>query len=71
MCLFLIIPQKLILLFLILGKLLGQKNMTVINKDIEDGLQNVLIGDSKYSDATIKMKVFFQRLEESRKGIFT
>ena len=28
----------------------------------------MLIGDSKYSDATMKMKVFFQRLEESRRA---
>ena len=49
-------------------KVVGPEKYTVINKDIEDGLQNVLIGDSKYSDSTMKMKVFFQRLEESRKA---
>ena len=47
-------------------KVVGPDKYEVINKDIEDGLQNVLIGDSKYSDAQMKMKVFFQRLEESR-----
>ena len=47
-------------------KVVGPEKYEVINKDIEQGLQNVLIGDSKYSDTQIKMKVFFQRLEESR-----
>tara|TARA_A100001201_G_scaffold86864_1_gene76557 strand:- start:6267 stop:8300 length:2034 start_codon:yes stop_codon:yes gene_type:complete len=47
-------------------KVVGPEKYDVINKDIEDGLQNVLIGDSKYSDLQVKMKVFFQRLEESR-----
>jgi len=49
-------------------KVVGPAKYEVLNKDIEDGLQNVLIGDSKYSDGHIKMKVFFQRLEESRKS---
>jgi len=47
-------------------KVVGPEKYQVINKDIEDGLQNVLIGDSKYSDLQVKLKVFFQRLEESR-----
>jgi hypothetical protein len=49
-------------------KVVGPAKYEVINKDIEDGLQNVLIGDSKYSDGHMKMKIFFQRLEESRKS---
>jgi hypothetical protein len=49
-------------------KVVGPEKYEVINKDIEQGLQNVLIGDSKYSDTQIKMKVFFQRLEESRRA---
>ena len=49
-----------------LRKVVGPEKYEVLNKDIEEGLQNILIGDSKYSEAKIKMKVFFQRLEESR-----
>jgi hypothetical protein len=49
-------------------KVVGPEKYDVINKDIENGLQNILIGESKYSDTQIKMKVFFQRLEESRKA---
>ena len=52
-------------------KVVGPDKYIVINKDIEDGLQNVLIGDSKYSDGHIKMKVFFQRLEESRNSFLS
>ena len=49
-----------------LRKVVGPEKYEILNKDIEEGLQNILIGDSKYSEAKIKMKVFFQRLEESR-----
>tara|TARA_R110000824_G_scaffold143979_2_gene311768 strand:- start:9047 stop:11029 length:1983 start_codon:yes stop_codon:yes gene_type:complete len=49
-----------------LRKVIGPEKYEVLNKDIEEGLQNILIGDSKYSEGKIKMKVFFQRLEESR-----
>ena len=49
-----------------LRKVVGPEKYEVLNKDIEEGLQNILIGDSKYSEGKIKMKVFFQRLEESR-----
>ena len=49
-----------------LRKVVGAEKYEVLNKDIEEGLQNILIGDTKYSDGKIKMKVFFQRLEESR-----
>jgi hypothetical protein len=47
-------------------KVVGPEKYEILNKDIEEGLQNVLIGDSKYADGKIKMKVFFQRLEEAR-----
>jgi len=49
-----------------LRKVIGSEKYQILNKDIEEGLQNILIGDTKYSDGKIKMKVFFQRLEESR-----
>ena len=49
-------------------KVVGPEKYEVINKDIEQGLQNILIGDSKYSDTQVKMRVFFQRLEDSRRA---
>ena len=50
-----------------LKKVMGAEKYEVLNKDIEEGLQNVLIGDTKYSDGSLKMKIFMTRLEESRK----
>lgn len=50
-----------------LKKVMGAEKYEVLNKDIEEGLQNVLIGNTKYSDGSLKMKIFMTRLEESRK----
>ena len=49
-----------------LRKVVGKEKYEVLNKDITDGLQNVLLGESKYADTEIKMRIFMQRLEESR-----
>jgi hypothetical protein len=49
-----------------INKVVGPEKYATLNRDIEEGLQNILIGDSKYADGKIKMKVFFQRLEEAR-----
>lgn len=50
-----------------LKKVMGKEKYEVLNQDIQEGLQNVLIGDTKYSDGSLKMKIFMTRLEESRK----
>lgn len=50
-----------------LKKVLGKEKYEVLNKDIEQGLGNILLGESKYSDMSSKLKVFFARLEESRR----
>lgn len=49
-----------------LRKVIGKEKYEVINKDIEEGLQNILIGESKYADTKLKLKIFMNRLEESR-----
>jgi hypothetical protein len=49
-----------------LRKVVGPEKYDILNKDIQEGLQNVLIGDNKYADGQLKMKIFVQRLEESR-----
>ena len=49
-----------------LRKVIGPEKYEILNRDIQEGLQNVLIGDNKYADGQLKMKVFIQRLEESR-----
>lgn len=49
-----------------LKKVMGKEKYEILNKDINDGLQNVLLGESKYSDTQLKLKIFMQRLEEAR-----
>ena len=49
-----------------LRKVIGKEKYEVLNKDIEQGLNNILLGESKYSDTGLKLKIFFQRLEEAR-----
>jgi len=49
-----------------LKKVMGKEKYEVLNKDIEEGLANVLLGESKYADTELKLKIFFQRLEEAR-----
>ena len=50
-----------------LRKVMGKEKYDVLNRDIEEGLQNILLGESKYADTEIKLKVFCERLEEARK----
>lgn len=49
-----------------LRKVIGKEKYEVLNKDIEQGLANILLGESKYSDTEFKLKIFFRRLEEAR-----
>lgn len=49
-----------------LRKVVGKEKYEVLNKDIEEGLQNILIGESKYADTKLKLKIFMNRLDESR-----
>jgi hypothetical protein len=49
-----------------LKKVMGKEKYEILNKDIEEGLQNILIGESKYADTKLKLKIFMNRLEESR-----
>jgi hypothetical protein len=49
-----------------LKKVMGPEKYQVLNQDIQEGLQNILIGESKYAQLELKMKVFFQRLQASR-----
>ena len=49
-----------------LRKVIGKEKYEVLNKDIEEGLQNILIGESKYADTQLKLKIFMQRLDEAR-----
>lgn len=50
-----------------LKKVMGKEKYEVLNRDIQEGLQNVLIGDTKYSDGSLKLNIFLKRLEEPRR----
>lgn len=49
-----------------LKKVMGKEKYEVLNRDIEEGLNNILIGESKYADTKLKLKIFMNRLDESR-----
>lgn len=49
-----------------LKKVLGPEKYTVLNKDIEQGLQNVVIGEEKFSSTQVKTQIFLDRLKEAR-----
>jgi hypothetical protein len=49
-----------------LKKVMGKEKYEVLNKDIQEGLGNILLGESKYSDTELKVQIFFDRLEDSR-----
>ena len=49
-----------------IGKVVGPAKYEVINNDIKEGLQNVIVGDERYSNTQVKAKIFLERLEESR-----
>jgi len=49
-----------------IGKVVGPAKYEVINNDIKEGLQNVIIGDERYSNTQVKAKIFLERLKESR-----
>ena len=49
-----------------LKKVMGAEKYQILDQDIKEGLQNILIGDSKYSQGELKMKAFLNRLNISR-----
>ena len=51
-----------------INKVVGQGKYEVINKDIKEGLQNIILNDDKYNGAQIKARVFLDRLKEAREA---
>jgi len=51
-----------------LEKVIGPSKYDVVNRDIKEGLQNVILGEEKFANATIKAQLFLQRLRESREA---
>ena len=48
--------------------ILDPKKYEVVNTDIQQGLNNILIGDEKFSATSIKVNIFMQRLEQGRQA---
>lgn len=49
-----------------IGSLLEPKKYEILDADIRMGLNNILFGDEKFSNTSIKVKVFFARLKYGR-----
>lgn len=49
-----------------LNKVLGPDKYQILNEDIKQGLQNIVIGEEKYSATEVKAQIFVDRLKESR-----
>ncbi len=49
-----------------LKKVLGPEKYTVLNQDIQEGLQNVLVGEEKYGNTQTKVKIFLEKLNVAR-----
>ena len=51
-----------------IANILDPRKYEVVNTDIQQGLNNILIGDEKFSSSSIKTNIFFQRLEQGRQA---
>jgi hypothetical protein len=49
-----------------LNKVLGSEKYKVLNEDIKQGLQNIIVGEEKYSSTEVKAEIFIDRLKEAR-----
>lgn len=49
-----------------LNKVLGPEKYKTLNEDIKQGLQNIVVGEEKYSSTEIKAQIFIDRLKEAR-----
>jgi hypothetical protein len=51
-----------------IGQILDPKKYEVVDRDIRYGLNNVLVGDEKYSNTSTKVEVFLSRLKHAREA---
>jgi hypothetical protein len=51
-----------------IGNLLGPEKYEVVDRDIQIGLQNILVGDEKFANQAIKTEVFLARLTQAREA---
>jgi hypothetical protein len=49
-------------------KLIGEEKYKRVDADIKEGLQNILFGDEKFANASIKAKIFIEGLKEGRRA---
>ena len=49
-----------------IDKIIGPEKYTIVNQDIQEGLQNILMGSEKFANQFIKTKVFLERLNEGQ-----
>lgn len=54
-----------------LNKVLGSEKYKVLNEDIKQGLQNIIVGEEKYSSTEVKAEIFLERLKESRNAFLS
>lgn len=51
-----------------IGNLLGPEKYEVVDRDIQIGLQNILVGNEKFANQAIKTDVFLARLSQAREA---
>jgi len=51
-----------------IASVLDPKKYEVVNTDIQQGLNNILVGEEKFSSSSIKTNIFFQRLQQGRQA---
>jgi hypothetical protein len=49
-----------------ISSLLGPQKYEVVDRDIQMGLNNILIGSEKFANTSIKVQVFIERLKQAR-----
>ena len=49
-----------------LRKVVGPDKYDIVNQDIKEGLQNIIVGDERYSNTQVKAQIFLERLKEAR-----
>jgi hypothetical protein len=51
-----------------IGNLIGPQKYEVVDRDIQIGLNNILIGSEKFANQSIKVQVFIERLKQARES---
>jgi hypothetical protein len=49
-----------------LRRVVGPDKYEIVNQDIKEGLQNIIVGDERYSNTQVKAQIFLERLKEAR-----